>query len=134
MPLPPSFLGVNPLPARFSPNWFPPLHRVFGVVLSNAAPSGAESDPAPSSPKTDLTDSPLYSLAGDLARHPLCMGLMSVSALVAIAGSRQLGAGLNQLGTWGEELFRGDRLPLLHNAAVDSAADSAAHDLDKEPS
>ena len=85
---------------------------------SEASPTsdGAETAGATAPPQlTDLTDHPLYAAAGDLVRHPLWVGLVSVPVLISIAGGRQLAHSLDQLGTWGEEIFRGDRLPLLQN-------------------
>ena len=64
-----------------------------------------------------LTEHPLYVLAGDLIRHPLSIGLVSLPVLIGLAGGRQAANGLNELGTWSEEVFRGDRLPLLPLAA-----------------
>ncbi|MEM9770925.1 MAG: hypothetical protein AAF889_04880 [Cyanobacteria bacterium P01_D01_bin.73] len=62
------------------------------------------------------------------------MGLVSVSALAAIAGSRQIATGLDQLGTWGEELFRGDRLPLLHNNYASASSSGEDNDSGAEQS
>ncbi|MGD1936883.1 MAG: hypothetical protein ACFCA4_04940 [Cyanophyceae cyanobacterium] len=133
-PLPPMLaraLTANLFPVSLLPQ-FSPLLPIVLNASSSESHQDSDQKSAPSSSKPTLMDSPLYSLVGDLARNPLCLGLMSVSALAAISGGRQIAKGLEQLGSWGEELFRGDRLPLLHNSDADSATDSTEDDPIKE--
>ncbi|MEM9244669.1 MAG: hypothetical protein AAGA67_02840 [Cyanobacteria bacterium P01_F01_bin.153] len=132
-PTPASVLAASLFPVPLPPQLFPLLSTVLNTSPSDSH-QDSEQEPAPLSSKPALTDSPLYGLAGDLARHPLCVGLISVSALAVLAGSRQMANGLDQLGSWGEELFRGDRLPLLHNSAADSATNSAEGDAAEQAS
>lgn len=97
-----------------------PLRQLAAPWIRCAGPEAAtpdlgtdHTDDNTGSPPGIPLEHPLYQLAGDLMRNPVCMGLVSLPVLVGIAGGRQMAQGLDQLGTWGEELFRGDRLPLL---------------------
>lgn len=49
----------------------------------------------------------------------LAIGAATLPLLSGIVASRWLGAGLGQLGSASEELFRGDRLPLLKDLPRD---------------
>ncbi|MEM1426188.1 MAG: hypothetical protein AAGF75_06510 [Cyanobacteria bacterium P01_H01_bin.130] len=96
------------------------LSYPLSCPLSESAPSDTDtaSDSSTAAANTpdfpqQLTDNPLYTLAGNLIRHPLSIGLVSLPVLIGLAGGRQAANGLNELGTWSEEVFRGDRLPLL---------------------
>jgi hypothetical protein len=44
----------------------------------------------------------------------LAVGLVTVPALVALVGAKVLTTAAHDLGRWSEEVFRGDRLPLLN--------------------
>lgn len=44
----------------------------------------------------------------------LLVSIAAAPAAVALVAARALGAGLEQLGRASEEIFRGDRLPILH--------------------
>lgn len=43
----------------------------------------------------------------------LCIGLATAPVLVALVGGKALAQAVNELGQLSEEMFRGDRLPLL---------------------
>lgn len=120
--------GPNPLSSSIliTPSPMQPLflRSLPWSCQSNATADSADPQPDTQSKPADLTQNPLYTLAENLMEHPLCLGLVSLPVLVGIAGGRQVIQGLDELGTWSEELFRGDRLPLLHTPPDQDSPDS----------
>ncbi|MCG9886289.1 MAG: hypothetical protein MH825_12090 [Cyanobacteria bacterium] len=60
--------------------------------------------------------------AGAIAVDPVWLVAMATPPILgALASARAIGSALDQLGATSEELFRGDRLPVLHQTEAPTA-------------
>lgn len=86
------------------------LHWALGVKLYESKPY-INSEQEPSMPETTT---PEKSSRDNLIAIEVAISLVTVPALVALVGAKALTEAAHSLGQWSEELFRGDRLPLLN--------------------